>query len=303
MQNSRLRNLLLLVFAGVVSGAGWICTASMVKYASAMLVTGQRFLISGLVLLPIILMRKLPRHSIKMHLAFLLQGTLTYCLYCTLAAFALKFIVSGLVAVIVTLMFAVNAWLENIFFKRKIGVNVIIGGVLAVCGVIILVKDDILNANHDLNKLIGLISAFGAVFVFSAASIVSKSITMRGVSVIQSTVFSMIYGALVCLIIELITTGQIMPKEIFNQEYLIAISAIGIIIAPICYTSYNYLIKSVGASEASFLFIISPVIAIIISILLEGLVLDYTTVFAVLLTIMGTIITIIKAEPPSTTGN
>ena len=298
MQKSQLKYLLILVFAGVISGGGWICTATMVKYNSAMLVTGQRFLISGLLLSGLLLINKKPRNSLKMHLAFMAQGLFAYCVYCSLAAFATKFIVSGLVAVIVTLMFVVNACLERIFFQKAIRLNVIIGGLLAVCGVIILIQDDILsasNSDNNTNKVIGLFSAFGSVLAFSIGSIISKSISMRGTSVLQTTVFSMIYGSLICILIEFITSdGQILPSVTFETKYLTPLFVIGLFIAPTCYVSYNYLIKNVGAAEASFIFIISPVVALIISAYVEGLRLDYKTVVATMLTITGTVITIMK---------
>ena len=291
----QIKNLILLIFAGAVTGSGWICVATMVKYTSAVLVTGHRFLISGIVLLlSIIFIKKLPKYSIKIHFILLLQGGLSYSLYCGLNAYASKFIVSGLVAVIATLMFVSNTCFECIIFQKKVKKNAIFGGILAVSGVLLLVKDDILNTAYDLDKLIGLISAFVATLAFSLGSIISKYVTTnKGVCVIYSTIFSMIYSAFVCIIMELVSGGNILPKEIFNQEYIMVIIVMGGIIAPICYISYNYLIKHVGVSEASFIFIISPVVAIIISSLTEGLTLDFITIIATILTIMGTVITII----------
>jgi len=178
------------------------------------------------------------------------------------------FITSGLVAVIFALLIVPNAIIARIALKTPIDRSFMIGSAVALVGVAMLIvheaRGDSASASATLTgfalTLLGVLSA-------SVANVMQGTSQARALPMASMLGWSMLWGAAINAVFALATAGP--PVVEWRSGYLFGLLYLGIFASAVAFTAYFSVIRAVGPARAAYSSVLTPIIAMLISTLLE----------------------------------
>ena len=241
-----------------------------------------RFIIGYFILLTVY-PHNIKRLSWKQETTFAAAGFCGVCLYYFLENVALTYTMASNIGVIISIAPFITAILAHLFIKPKerLQINFFIGFIVAIAGIILI------NFNGSQLKLnpVGDILAFAAAFVWAFYSILTKKIGNFELPVILSTRRTFFYGILFMIPTLLLFDFQLNVLHFMEMKNLFNILYLGIGASALCFVTWNYAVKILGAVKTSIYIYLVPVITVITSML----VLKETVTF---LSITGTILAV-----------
>ncbi len=224
-----------------------------------------RFLI-GLGILLVIYPKKMPATTKKQELTFALAGLCGICLYYLLENIALNYTMASNVGVIISVAPFFTAILTHFFAKNgeKLKSHFFVGFVIAMAGVFLISYQ---GMQFQMNPL-GDALALGAAFVWACYAVLTKKIAGFGLHTIQTTRRTFAYG-----IIFMIPTLFFFPFEFSlerfsNSTYLFNILFLGIGASALCFVTWNYAVKILGAIKTSIYIYLVPAITVATSVVI-----------------------------------
>lgn len=242
-----------------------------------------RFIMGYMILLAIY-PRRLRKLNWKQEMTFVAAGFCGICLYYLLENVALTYTMASNVGVIISVAPFITAILAHLFIKseEKLQINFFIGFVVAMAGIILI------SFNGSQLKLnpVGDILAFAAAFVWACYSILTKRIGGFGLPVILTTRRTFFYGILFMIPALFLFDFQLDMSCFTDMANLLNILYLGIGASALCFVTWNYAVKILGAVKTSIYIYMVPVITVITSVL----VLKETVT---LLSITGTVLAVV----------
>lgn len=242
-----------------------------------------RFIMGYLILL-IAYPHHIKRLSLKQETTFAAAGFCGVCLYYLLENVALTYTMASNVGVIISVAPFITAILAHLFIKseERLRINFFIGFIVAMAGIILI------SFNGSQLKLnpVGDILAFAAAFVWACYSILTKRIGSFGLPVILTTRRTFFYGILFMISTLFLFDFQLDLLRFTDMKNLLNILYLGIGASALCFVTWNYAVKVLGAVKTSIYIYMVPVITVITSML----VLKETVTF---LSITGTILAVV----------
>lgn len=221
----------------------------------------------------------------KQHLTFLAQGICLFSLNYILFYESERYIASGLVAATFTLVIYTNMIGLRIFYKKPFSSNLIVGSLLGGLGIFLLFWDSIASFETDKTGVKGLALGIVATFLASGGNLISVGLQKKKISVIASTSWGLLYGALFTLLL-LSVTGQALVFDT-SVSYLASLLYLSLFGTVFAFAAYLKLIGDLGADRAAYINILTPVIALILSGLFENFHWQWWTVVGMLLCGLG----------------
>lgn len=264
------RNLFLFVICSLIWGTTWFVIKFQVDSTSPIVGVFYRYLLATILMFAInvVFIKKTLRYPWANHKYFILQGLFNFCLNYILTYVSEKHINSGLVALTFTSLIYFNMLGMWVIFKRDISKNVILGALLGFIGILFLFWKEIANFNADQFTLYGIIIGIIATFCASIGNMFAYKNHLLKVPVMTFNAFGMLYGTLFSLIIGLARGENFtFPTSSSFILSLLYLSLFGTVIA---FWAYQTLVGTLGAERAAYTSIISPVIAVLISIIFEN---------------------------------
>jgi len=226
--------------------------------------------------------------GLRAHSRFLLLGLLLFCLNYILTYHAQQYITSALAAIAFSTMLWMNIGNARLFFGVRSGPRVVVGSVLGVAGIVTLFLPQVASVSLSDATLYGAtLSVIGA-FIASLGNMVSQEAQKSGLPVLQANAWGMFYGTLLTGAIAL---GQ---GHEFNFDmsagYVLSLGYLAVFGSIIAFGAYLTLLGRIGAHKAGYAVVMFPVIALMLSILFEGLQITFNIVAGVILVTAGNII-------------
>ncbi|MCM1129060.1 MAG: DMT family transporter [Alistipes senegalensis] len=223
-----------------------------------------RFIMGYLVLL-VIYPRRQGSISLKQEFTFVAAGFCGICLYYLLENIALTYTRASNVGVIMSVAPFVTAILAHFFMKseEKLQINFFIGFVVAMAGIILISFNGV---QLKLNP-VGDMLAFAAAFVWACYSLLARKIGSFGFPVILSTRRIFFYGILFMLPALFLSDFHLDILRFANMANLFHLLYLGIGASALCFVTWNYAVKILGAVKTSIYIYMTPVITVIMSLL------------------------------------
>lgn len=247
----------------------------MVKIQANILPASQliayRFFLSFICLFCLLkVLGKLQKITFKEH-AFCL------CLGATLFAFnyytfylASLYITSGLLAVIFSLSPIINSINGYLWFAKPPGIFTLIGSVLGLIGTVLLFLPELQFGQHN-HLWWGIILCVMGTCIFSTGNMISLKVNINSSYLPTTTCWAMFYGSLIMLVFSFISGWTITLHTIpLTDVFILSLLYLVLFASVICFLSYLELVRRIGADKAAYTTIIAPLIAIVISIILEN---------------------------------
>lgn len=255
----------------LIWGSTWIAIKLQVGEVPALLSVTYRFTIAVILLFIICWVQKkpFPKFTLNDHLWMVVQGLFMFCLNIVFFFLAMEYLVSGLVAVVFSSVIIFNTIFSALIFKARLSRPVIIGAVLGLIGLILVFWQEIMLFDFvasatELGFCYGLLSAI----LTSGGNMVSAHLQKKGCSVLHNMAWGMLYGLLWTLFLVLVTdVNWVMDWSFSYILPLLYLAIAGSIVAFWCYLT---LLGRLGPSNAAYVMVMTPIVALIISQIFEG---------------------------------
>jgi drug/metabolite transporter (DMT)-like permease len=264
------RNTLLFAVCSLIWGTTWFVIKFQVDSTGPIVGVFYRYLVATVIMfvINIFFIKKTLRFPFSNHKFFMLQGLFNFCLNYILTYMSERHINSGLVALTFTVLIYFNMLGMRLIFKREISKNVIYGAILGFIGIFFLFWKEISNFNADQVTLFGIIIGVIATFCASIGNMFAYKNHLLKIPVMTFNAYGMLYGTIFSLII-----GLVMGEDFTfptNHSFLLSLSYLSLFGTVVAFWAYQTLVGTIGAERAAYTSIISPVIAVLVSVLFEN---------------------------------
>ncbi len=233
--------------------------------------------------------------GLRQHGWFVLLGLLLFGLNYILAYRAQIYITSALTAIAFSTIVWINILNARIFFGVKAVPRVLFGSLLGVAGILTLFMPQVGELTMTDTVLYGSVLAVLGAVVASFGNMVSQAAQKRSLPIIQSNAWGMFYGAILTGIVAVLE-GHPFVFE-FSIGYVASLAYLTLFGSIVAFGAYLTLLGRIGAHKAGYAMVTFPVIALILSMLFEGLKLDATIVTGTALVLAGNLL-VLRAKPP-----
>jgi len=261
-------NLLLYSAAVVIWGCTWLVIKFQLTQVPPVLSVAYRFGLAATILFIFCLLtNRSLRFSARQQSYLALYGGLIFCCGYILCYQASIFLTSGLLAIVFSLIQAMNILNLRLFLGRPVRLRAVTGGLIGLCGLCLVFRNEILSFSLTAGAK-GLLLGIVAAYFSSLGNVAAVKNDTNGVPVAQANAFGMAYGALFTLVVHFILGGRLeIDGSIGYLGPLLYLAVFGSVIAFGCYFA---LVNRIGADYAAYCATLSPIIAMFLSWLFEG---------------------------------
>lgn len=182
--------------------------------------------------------------------------------------FATNYIPSGIVSVVfsaATIFNLINAFLVH---GRRPAPRILAGAAIGVAGITCLFWETVAGAALDHETAIGLALALLGTWFFSAGNLVAARNQSHGLPVTSVNAWAMLYGA---GIVSLFALARGVPFAFDpSPVYIGSLLYLAIPGSVIAFTTYLTVVHRLGPERASYMTVLFPVVALTVSIFVEG---------------------------------
>lgn len=281
----------------IVWGATYLANAWGVEVVPPFLFAGSRFVIAGGILLLFTRLFQPIEFTQKQLINTIIAGFMLFAVGNGLVVWALKYIDSGITALLIALqplIVAMMIWLQK-GIRPNTGTWIGIG--LGLIGMFFLVGQPVFTMNSD--WLMGLAAVGLAILAWSYMSIWIPSADLPPV-ILQSSAFQMIFGGIMMFVISYfledtsgLTLSAITPKVLWSFVFLVILGSI------FAFSSFQFLLKKVSPTKVVSSAYINPLVALFLGWWLNHELLSTQTLIATALLLTG-VVFIIKAKEQKT---
>ena len=291
-----MQNAAFYLLTSLIWGSTWLVITFQLGVVAAEASIVYRFALAALLLMIYALARRLPMHFTPRQHAFIaLQGTFLFSLNYILVYLAEQNLTSGLVAIVFSMLILSNVVLAAVFLRNPIRPRVVLGGVIGVAGLALVFGPELAGFAQGGLWRLGLLLSAAAVLSASVGNILSARNQRAGLPVVQTNAYGMAYGAAVTLVIAVVRgvsfTFDPSPSYILSLLYLAVFGSV------IAFGTYLTLIGRMGVDRAAYIGVIFPLVALLLSMLFEGLNLGAVGLVGVALVAAGNILVLNRRRP------
>jgi len=225
--------------------------------------------------------------SLRAHGSFLMLGVLLFSLNYITAYYAQQYITSAMTAIAFSMMVWMNIVNARIFFGTRAGWRVIAGAVLGVVGIAVLFLPQVEQFSFSDMTLYGAGLAVLGAYLASLGNIVSQASQQEGLPIVQSNAWGMLYGSILTAAVAL-WQGREFNFDA-SPDYVISLLYLTVFGSIIAFGSYLTLLGRIGAHKAGYAMVMFPLVAVLVSVLFEGLQLSSSIVAGMLLVLSGNV--------------
>lgn len=289
-------NALLYCLVVVIWGTTWIAIYLQQGPVAAPVSIFWRFAVATALMMLIMQIRgKLRTLSLRDHLFCLLQGSCVFCFNFWCFYTAAAWINTGLESVIFSMAVLFNAVNSFFFFGQKPPLRFYCAAVLGLTGIVTLFWQDLMNSGFSGSLLLGIgLSALGT-FGFSLGNMISLRHQKKGLEVMTTNSWAMLYGTLLIATIALLRGDNFTPQWTFS--YIGALLYLAVFGSVIAFGAYFTLVGRIGASNAAYSTLLFPLVALSFSTVYEGYSWQVNAVAGLLLILVGNLV--MFARPPA----
>lgn len=290
-------NTLLYLVSVLIWGSTWLGIEFQLGVVAPEVSVVYRYVIASALLFGYAAVRGLRlSFALRDHGWFVLLGVLLFGLNYILAYRAQVYITSALAAIVFSSMLWMNILLARVFFRVRAGARVIAGAAVGIIGIVVLFAPQIGRLSLSDTVLLGTLLCGCGAITASLGNMASQQAQRLKLPVIQSNAWGMFYGA------ALTGSYALLSGQSFNFDaspgYVISLLYLAVFGSVVAFGAYLTLLGRIGAHRAGYAVVMFPVVALILSILFEGLELSASIIVGTALVLAGNIAVLRGARQP-----
>ncbi|MDF2179358.1 EamA family transporter [Aliiglaciecola sp. CAU 1673] len=290
-----MKNLILYVVTVLIWGSTWLAIEFQLGVVSPEVSLVYRFAMAALMMWGYCLYKKLPmRFNLVQHGFFILLALCNFGFNYLLLYWAQQYLTSALASVAFSTMLLINIINTRIFFGKPIAKRIYSGALLGIAGIVVLFWQDLQVLDLSNLVLVGLLLALSGTLVASFGNMVSVRNSRRSVGILQGNAWGMLYGTSALAITALFTGAEFtFDPSLPYVASLLYLAVFGTVIAFAC---YFVMLKNIGPEKASYVIVLFPLVAVVLSTLFEGFVWNGYTLAGFSLVLAGNAIVLTPFE-------
>lgn len=251
-------------------GTTWYAITFQIGHVSPEVGVALRFALAGLTVLGLCVLRgERLRFTPAQHAIFALQGSLMYGVSYVCVYHAEQNIVSGLVAVGYSaspLVAGLGAhWLFGVPISRRF----VLGGLTGVAGVALLFWPEFQHGDGNRNTLLGALFTVGSVLLSTGGSLTASRNRARGLPFWPALGYGMLYGASVAALLALAQGHSFaLPAAWSWWTSLLYLALAGSVLTFACFLTLQ---ERIGPGPTGTIGVMTPLLALVVSVIFEGL--------------------------------
>ena len=277
----------------LIWGSSWIAITYQYGIVSEELSVAYRFFIPSMALFAYAFFKG-DKLQIKLsyYPMIFLMGSTMFCFNYLFTYYGMNYVVSGLAAVLFSLIVIFNALFERIFFDKKIEKRILVAAIIGIIGIIFLFWPELKNIKNSNQSIIGGLWLFAAVIIASLGNMTAIINTNKDLSIVIINAHAMLCGSILSFMIGLVLKRPIIFE--FTSSYIISLLYLSIAASAITFGCYLMLIKKIGSTRTAYITLLFPVVALVISTLIGEYQWTIYAIFGVLLILAGTYLALPK---------
>jgi drug/metabolite transporter (DMT)-like permease len=286
-------NILKYISVAFLWGSSWFAIKLQLGIVPETVSLAWRFFLASFlfILFSLIFQKKMNLHLRELKHIFI-QGMLLFCLNYFFIYLGTNYVTSGLVAILfsnVTIFVIFNGYF---FFGKKIRARVLIGSIIGIIGLILIFQFEFTKETNHNNLIKGIVFILIGTYFASLGMLYSGLNQERSIPLIQSNTYGMLFGACIMILLALFF-GQTISID-FSFSYLSSLLFLAFFGSVLGFSFYLSLLGKIGADKASYVNILTPVVALSLSTLFENYLWNVQNFSGLLLIIIGNVIILSK---------
>ncbi len=266
-----MQNILLYLVTVLIWGSTWIAIEFQLGEVAVELSLFYRFAISALLMWLFCYVRRLPmQFSIKNHAFIALLAILNFALNYLLIYQAQLHISSAMAAIAFTTMLLMNIVNTRLFFGKPVAKRIYFGALMGIAGIAVLFYPDLDGPDLSNASLLGLILVLGSALSASLGNMVSVRNSLAGLPIMQVNAWGMLYGSLALGLLVLVSGIPLSFSP--SPTYIASLLYLAVFGSVIAFATYFALLKRMGPEKASYVIVLFPLVAVLLSTLYEDFV-------------------------------
>ncbi len=266
---TRISNSGLFAIATAIWGSTWLAITWQLGTVAPEISVAYRFTLASAILFVWCAVAGAPlRFPLREHRYLVAFGILFFGLNYVGIYWAERYVTSGLVAVVFSTIVFTSPIGMRIAFGTPLTARALFAAVLGVAGVALLFLPELAAARQGGASALGIAFALGATLLATGGNLVAVRNHAAGLPVFPATAWGMAYGAFAAAIGATITGAawsfDPRPGYVWSLLYLAVFGSVA------AFGAYLTLLQRVGAGPASYVGVSTPVIALLLSTLVEG---------------------------------
>jgi len=265
-----MNNLFIFIIALFCWSPTWYVIKFQLGYVDPLVSVFYRFFSAAIIIfIYLIIKKKKLNFSLNHHIWFLFFGIGLYSLNYIFLYLSNAYLISAFPAIVFSTMVIMNIIGEAFYFKKKATAKTLIGAAIGMMGILIIFNREIFNFSFDEGTHYGLFLALIGTFCASTGNMIHQRNINKGFPLIETIAYAMLYGSLVTLLITQIKGIELLFE--FTYSYIISLAYLSIVGSIFAFIFYLKLLENIGPARSSYIGVVMPVIALIISTIFEDL--------------------------------
>jgi drug/metabolite transporter (DMT)-like permease len=290
----RLKTWQLYAICVLVWSTTWYAITFQVGRMAPEVAVALRFALAGAVVLALCVWRgeKL-RFTAAEHLHLAIQGGFLYGISYICVYHAERHVVSGLVAVGYSASPLITALGARAMFGVRMTGRFVLGGVLGVIGVALIFWPQFGEATASDRTRLGALFTVAAVVLSAIGSLAASRNREHGLPFWPSLGFGMLYGAAACTAVALVQGPEFSTPTVVSWWLsLLYLALAGSVLTFACYLTLQ---ERIGPARTGTIGVMTPLVALIVSMAFEGLHVDVLTLAGAALAVGGNVLMLRRA--------
>ena len=253
----------------LIWGSTWLAIEFQLGDVAVEISLFYRFAIAAVLMWTFVLIKKLPmQYSLRDHGFFALLALFNFGLNYLVLYWAQNYLTSAMASIAFSMLLLMNIINTRLFFAKPIAKRIYFGALLGVMGIASLFWPQIQQFNLSNGALVGLLLALSGTFVASLGNMVSVRNSQRNIGVLQGNAWGMLYSALGLAAYVLVSDVELTLNA--PTSYWVSLLYLAVFGTVIAFACYFALLKNIGPERASYVIVLFPLVAVVLSTLFEG---------------------------------
>lgn len=298
MSGSTLKDWHLFTICVAVWGTTWYAITFQIGQVAAEVGVAYRFALAGVAILAGLRLRgRSLRLSLRDHTYVALQGCLLYGVAYIGIYHAERYLPSGVVAVSYSAAPLLAGIGTRLLWRVTLTGRFVAGGLLGLLGVALLFWREIGSAAINGKSAQGGLLAMAAVLASALGNLAASRNHARGLPFWPALAWGMLYGALTCLLAAYLSGESfVLPTQPSWWLSLLYLALFGSVLT---FASFLKLQERIGPGRAGAVGVMTPLVALSVSVAFEGYEVDLMAISGALLALVGNALMLRRTPAPT----
>ena len=293
----RANNVSLFATCVLIWGTTWLAIKFQLGAVAPEVSVSHRFLLAALLVAAWCRVRGLSlRFTPREHVSFVLLGALMYGISYVFVYRAEAHLASGLVAIGYSASPLLSALGTRLFFGQPVGGRVVLGAAAGLLGITLVYWPALASLHAGEDALLGTAFTAAAVILSTAGGLYAQRNHQRGLHGWPTMAWSMGYGGLASLAAAL-ALGRAYTIDL-GAPYLLSLAYLALLGTVATFAAWLTLLGRIGAARASYVGVMAPIVALLVSTLFEGFEWHALTAAGIAISVAGNAL-VLRAPRPS----